>query len=218
LSDKVSAKGDAPTYSEAFEQQSETVEPPGIYGKASGFLMLAPTAPRMVFAFDVFLETGPPVDVGAVPGGFRRIIPITGGSFEGPEIRGKVLSGGGDWQTVRPDGFAEIDARWTLRTDSGVLVYLQNTGMRHGPPDVLARLRAGEPVDPAEYYFRTVPRFETSAQELRWLSHSIRLYGRSARRAGCHSVLAALIVAGGRRPHLLGWRPARKRDGSGKET
>jgi hypothetical protein len=133
----------------------------------------APAAPRLTFAFELRVQVGPPQEFGQVPRGRRRIIPILGGTFEGPNIRGTVLPGGADWQVVRADGFAELDTRYVLQTDSGSLIYIQNAGMRHAAPEVQAKLIAGEPVDPALVYFRTVPTFETSAPELQWLTRSI---------------------------------------------
>ena len=129
--------------------------------------------PSLEFAFEVRATLGAPLEVGPTPLGDRRIIPVTGGTFEGPGISGKVLSGGADWQLLRPDGVAVIDARYTLQTTSGALIYVSNKGLRHGPPEVMARLRAGEAVDPSTYYFRTVPEFEASAPELQWLTRSI---------------------------------------------
>ena len=113
------------------------------------------------------------MELGEVPGGRRPIIPILGGSFEGPSIRGKVLAGGADWQIVRADGFAELDTRYALQTEQGSLIYIQNAGMRHAPPDITKKLLAGEAVDPAQVYFRTIPTFETSAPELQWLTRAI---------------------------------------------
>ena len=101
------------------------------------------------------------------------MIPILGGTFEGPEIRGTVLPGGADWQIVRADGLAELDTRYALQTNRGSLVYIQNAGIRHAPPDVTARLLAGESVDSSQVYFKTVPTFETSAPELQWLTRAI---------------------------------------------
>ena len=132
-----------------------------------------PPAPKLVFAFEARVELGPVMELGQVPRGRRRIIPIIGGTFEGPGIKGKVLNNGADWQIVRPDGFADLDTRYALETDKGQLIYIQNAGMRHAAPDVLAKLAAGEVVDPNLVYFRTVPTFETSAPELQWLTRSI---------------------------------------------
>jgi hypothetical protein len=84
-----------------------------------------------------------------------------------------VLAGGADWQIVRADGLAELDTRYALQTEQGSLIYIQNAGMRHAPPDITKKLLAGEPVDPAQVYFKTVPTFETSAPELQWLTRAI---------------------------------------------
>ena len=101
------------------------------------------------------------------------MIPILGGTFAGPNLKGTVLPGGADWQIVRPDNFAELDTRYMLKTDAGQLVYIQNAGIRHAPPEVMKKLVAGEEVDPSQVYFRTVPLFETSAPDLQWLTRSL---------------------------------------------
>jgi hypothetical protein len=112
-------------------------------------------------------------ELGATPQGRRRIIGITGGRFAGERLSGRVVPGGADWQIVRADGLAELDTRYLLQTDAGSLVYIQNAGIRHAPPDVTKKLLAGQPVDPSQVYFKTVPAFETSAPELQWLTRSI---------------------------------------------
>ena len=120
----------------------------------------------------------PQQKLGAVPHGTRAIAPIAGGAFEGPRLRGKVLPGGGDWTLLRSDGVLELDLRITLETDDGALIYMTSFGLRHGPPDVLAALARGEPVDPSAYYFRTAPRFETSAPQYAFLNRLIAIaYG-----------------------------------------
>jgi len=131
------------------------------------------TAPKLTPAFVLRAQVGAPLELGQVPQGRRRIIGILGGTFEGSGIKGKVLPGGADWQIVRADGFTELDTRYTLQTDKGELVYVQNAGVRHAAPDVMKRLLAGETVDPAVVYFRTVPKFETAAPELQWLARSV---------------------------------------------
>jgi hypothetical protein len=131
------------------------------------------TAPGLVFAFEARAQVGPPLDVGPVPAGRRRIVPILGGTFEGSGLKGRVLPGGADWQIVRTDGLAELDTRYTLETDDGQFIYVQNAGIRHASPEITAKLMKGEPVDPSLVYFRTVPKFETSAPELAWLMRSI---------------------------------------------
>jgi hypothetical protein len=132
-----------------------------------------PASPKLTFVFEMHALVGPPQEVGPVRSGRRRIVPITGGTVEGPNLRAKILPGGADWQTIQPDGFSELDTRYTLQTASGALVYVQNAGMRHAAPDVMEKLLAGQAVDPALVYFRTVPRFETSAPDLQWLTRAI---------------------------------------------
>ena len=133
----------------------------------------AAPAPKLTFAFALRATVATPTELGQVANGRRRIIDITGGTVEGPGLKGKVRNGGADWQIVRADGFTELDTRYTIETDKGQLVYVQNPGMRHAPPDVMKKLLAGEAVEPALVYFRTQPKFETSAPELQWLTRAI---------------------------------------------
>ena len=133
----------------------------------------APAPPKLAFAFELRATVAAPTELGQVPNGRRRIVDITGGTFQGPGIKGKIRPGGADWQIVRADGFTELDTRYTIETDAGQLIYVQNAGMRHAPPDVMTKLLAGEPVDPKKVYFRTIPKFETSAPELQWLTRAV---------------------------------------------
>jgi len=120
--------------------------------------------------FRAEITLAPVQELGESPLGRRRIIPITGGSFRGERLSGRVLPGGADWQVIRRDGVAELDARYTLETADKALIYVRNFGLRHGPPQVIARLAAGEAVDPSLYYMRTTPRFETGAERYQWLN------------------------------------------------
>ena len=129
------------------------------------------------------ITLAPPQEVGETPHGRRRVIAITGGSFRGEKLSGRVLAGGADWQTIRADGVAELDARYTLETEDGALIYVRNFGYRHGPADVLARLAAGETVDPSLYYMRTTPRFETGAARYQWLNAIVCVASGSRRAA-----------------------------------
>ena len=100
-------------------------------------------------------------------------IAIEDGTVKGPMLNGIVPAGGADWQIIQPDGFTELDTRYTIKTDKGEVVYVQNPGVRTAPPDVMKRLLAGEIVDPKLVYFRTQPRFETSAPNLQWMTKSL---------------------------------------------
>jgi hypothetical protein len=113
------------------------------------------------------------MEIGVGPHGVRRIVPILGGTFEGTGIKGRVLGGGADWQIIRADGFSELDSRYTLETDAGESIYVQNRGIRRAAPELMRRLLAGEAVDPGQIYFVTTPAFETSAPALQWLTRSV---------------------------------------------
>ena len=126
--------------------------------------------PSLRILYNSIVEVEAPLLVGHSPYGERRIIAIKGGAFSGPRLSGRVLPGGADWQIIRSDGIAELEARYTLQTHDGALIYVYNRGLRHGPKDVMERLASGEVVDPSEYYFRTTPIFETGSPDYEWLN------------------------------------------------
>lgn len=118
-------------------------------------------------------DLGEPLELGSTPWGRRRIIPIVGGEFDGPRVSARILAGGADWQIVHEDGMAAIDTRYTLQTHDGALISAATRGVRHGAPEVLRRLAEGQPVDPAEYYFRVSIQYETGAAAYRWLNQIV---------------------------------------------
>jgi hypothetical protein len=128
---------------------------------------------QLLMTLDV--DVAPPQKIGATPHGIRATAPISSGTFEGPRLRGKVLPGGGDWTLLRADGVLELDLRLTLETDDGALIHMASFGLRHGPPEVIAALGRGETVDPSRYYFRTAPRFETSAAPYAFLNRLVAI-------------------------------------------
>ena len=119
------------------------------------------------------VHVGPAQEIGTTPRGRRRLIPITGGHATGQGWTARVLPGGTDYQLLLHDGLAELDARYTLETDAGDLVFVQNFAVRCAPPAVMARLVRGEPVDPAQVYFRCTPRFETASAALGWINERV---------------------------------------------
>ena len=131
--------------------------------------------PELALVTDLIVHVTPPIDVGETPHGVCRIVPLTGGTFSGPRLNGRMIPGGSDFQYWRNDGATEIHARYVLETNEGALIYVENTGIRHGPPAAMERLAKGLPVDPAEIYFRSVARLETSAKDLAWLNRGIFL-------------------------------------------
>jgi hypothetical protein len=127
---------------------------------------------RFLFTLEILLH--PIHDLGATPLGRRRIVPVSGGRFEGPRLRGDVLPDvGGDWLLQRADGTFQSDVRLALRTDDGALISMTYRGIRHAAPDVSERLSRGEEVAPSEYYLRTAAFLETASPEHRWVNDLI---------------------------------------------
>jgi hypothetical protein len=123
--------------------------------------ILQHTATRPLFVMR--LSVRPLQIVGATPGVFRRVGVVPSGEFHGERLSGQVLEGGSDWQSVRTDGSTTLDVRLTLKSTDEALIGMTYRGIRHGPPDAIARLERGEVIDPAGYYFRIAPFFETAA-------------------------------------------------------
>ena len=145
-------------------------------------MTVRPATPTLEFLARVRADVETPQVLGQTLVGERRVVPIAGGEIDGPHLRGEILPGGADWQVVCADGTALLEARYTVRTDDGALVYVRNLGLRHGPPEVLERIQRGEAVDPAEYYFRSTPRFEAGDARYAWLNRILAV-GSGARLA-----------------------------------
>jgi hypothetical protein len=130
--------------------------------------------PRLTLVYRLEATLAEPLDLGDVAQGHRRIVPLSGGTFSGPDLSGRLLPGASaDWQIILPDGTALGDIRYTLQTDGGDLLYVQSRSVRHGRADVLARLGRGEEVDASEYTFRTSTQIETAASDLDWLNKGV---------------------------------------------
>jgi hypothetical protein len=130
--------------------------------------------PRLTKVYRLEATLAPPLDFGDTARGHRRIAPLSGGTFTGPELNGKLLPGASaDWQMILPDGTALGDIRYTLQTDGGDLLYVQSRSVRHGSAEVLVRLARGEDVDASEYTFRTSTQIETAAPHLDWLNKGV---------------------------------------------
>jgi len=132
---------------------------------------------RFEFSFEVRLKLAPRLRLDGPPiGGSRLSVPVLSGEFEGPSLRGRVLNHGGEFAHLRADGVFSFDARYFLQEQDGTLIYLQNRGFRHGPPEVmerLYRLAPGDVVDPSLYYFRCTPTFETPPGRHDWLTRHV---------------------------------------------
>ena len=135
--------------------------------------LFAQDAPRLEFFCELNVMLDPAVVVGDTPHGTRRIIPITGGTVAGPTIQGEILKGGADWQIVRKDGVAELEAHYQFKTDDGTVIYIKNIGVRVATPEVAAKISKGENVDVSQYYFRATPRFEAPTGKYAWINDTI---------------------------------------------
>jgi hypothetical protein len=130
--------------------------------------------PRLTKILRLEASLGEVLESGNGARGRRRIVPLTGGTFAGPELNGMLLPGASaDWQIVLADGTALGDIRYTLQTDKGDVLYVRSKGVRHGSADVLARLNRGEEVDASEYVFRTSTQIETATPDLDWLNKGV---------------------------------------------
>lgn len=135
---------------------------------------MTPLPLKSEYLFRLALSAGAPQMAGTARNGELRVIPVTGGTAQGPRFNGEVLPGtAADWLRVDPDGTAHMDVRLTLKSTAGAIVYVHYTGLRHGPAEVLARMNSGQATDPSEYYFRTAMRFETGDAELAWMNKVI---------------------------------------------
>jgi hypothetical protein len=149
---------------------------------------MAPTKPTLEFVFQIRMELGIRQKLGPMPGGWMRgFVSAAGGTIDGPRLKGRVVSdSGGDWATYRPDNAVTFDARYMLEADDGTMIYMQNRGYRHAPPETAARMEALQPVESSQYYMRVAPTFEAPPGKHDWLMRTI-IVG-SAERHGDHSI------------------------------
>jgi hypothetical protein len=133
----------------------------------------AAPAPTLSYAFSLEATLAAPVEQGEIDGKRHRFIAITGGTMHGPKLKGEVLAGGGDWQTIAADGRTEVYAKYSLKAEDGTIIGVTNPGIRIGPKDVIARLAKGEDVDPSLYYFRTTPVFDVRPGPHEWLRNKV---------------------------------------------
>ncbi|AIJ25394.1 DUF3237 domain-containing protein [Amycolatopsis methanolica] len=134
-----------------------------------------PPRPGLEFLARAEVTLDEVLDLGGTPHGRRRVVPITGGRVDGPRLSADVLPGGADWQILQTGGWVRVEARYTAWTDDGSLVSIVSRGVRHGPPEVMTALLAGQCPDPSTYRFRTAITFETAedSPEHAWLNHVV---------------------------------------------
>ena len=125
------------------------------------------------YVFSLAIKVGTPIVAGDTGHGVRRVIAVLGGEVRGPGMKGTIFPVGADFQTIRPNGFTELEAKYAFEMDDGDVIYIENIGIRFGRKELLPRPPPGEIVDPALIYFRSVPRFETGAENYRWLMENL---------------------------------------------
>lgn len=143
---------------------------------------MLPTPELKLFA-RLSVQVATPQEVGATPQGLRRLIPITGGTVAGDGWSGDVLPGGADFQLIVNDELAELDARYTLRANTGELIYVENRALRAGPAELMRQIRQGQPVDPQRIYFRCWPRLQAGSGRFEWVNRRL-FVGTGARHPG----------------------------------
>ncbi|MFC0581814.1 DUF3237 domain-containing protein [Micrococcoides hystricis] len=132
-----------------------------------------PPAPELEYLARFHVEVATPVEVGNTPDGFRRIIPITGGTVDGPHFRGRILDAGADFQLVASDTVALLDARYVVETSDGERLYIVNDAIRSASLEDTAALLAGQPVPAERVYFKCHPKISTAAARYQWLSEHL---------------------------------------------
>ncbi len=137
------------------------------------FAQNIPDTPELEYVCELRVTLDPPLTVGQTPKGLRRIIPITGGTVTGPALNGTIFNGGADWQFIRKDGVAELEAHYQFKTDDGVIIYIKNEGVRVATPEVAARIAKGIPVLASEYYFKARPQFEAPEGKYYWMNNAL---------------------------------------------
>jgi hypothetical protein len=130
-------------------------------------------APGLSFVAEIRVDVGTPITIGETGAGLRRVVPILGGTIEGPRLTGRIVPGGADFQVLRPDGVMELEAKYVIEAASGALIYVVNRGLRHGSAEAIEKLMRGEIVDPKLIYFRATPSFETGSAEFKWMMRSL---------------------------------------------
>ena len=132
-----------------------------------------PAPPALTYAFTVTMKAGAPVELGEVDGARRRFIPNMGGSVSGPKLQGEVLPGGGDWQTITPDGIAKVDIRYFIKAADGTIIEVNSPGIRIASAEIAERLARGEDVDPKLYYYRVTPMLRVKSGAQDWLGKTV---------------------------------------------
>lgn len=149
---------------------------------------VSPNPPALTFIARLVVDVGTPIDLGESVQGRRRFVPVVGGTIDGPYLSGRILAGGGDWQTIRPDGVIDLAARYTLELADGTRVEFDNQGLRHDETGE----SAGGTVATSQYYFQTTARLIAPVGPYQWVTRTVFVAGAERRSDGVHLELFAL--------------------------
>lgn len=141
---------------------------------------MTPAPPALRYLTRLTVQVGEPIDLGILPTGRRRIVPIVGGTAAGPGLSGTVRAAGADTQTLRAPDVMDLDAHYLVDTDEGAVIEVRNRGVRVASPEDTAAVLRGEPVPPDRVYFRTTPLLSSDHPDWTWLSR--RVFVATARR------------------------------------
>jgi len=139
----------------------------------------ADAAPDLEFLFEARVQLHlPPLDHGPMSDGQRIVFLVKGGTFEGPNLRGRVVpDAGADWIRMRPDGVGTLDVRFSLETHDGALLYVRWEGRTWSAPEDTEYAfdveKADDPAGAWRYYFRSAPVFETGDERYAWLNNIV---------------------------------------------
>lgn len=125
------------------------------------------------FAFEAKVSVSDPIRIGETPIGTQYMIPIKGGTINGPSIKGEIIPVGADFLLVRRDGVEEVKATYTIKTEDDQNIYVDNRGYYFAAPEVKDLLAKREEVDPRLIYFRTTPTFRAPEGKYSWLNRTI---------------------------------------------
>jgi len=129
--------------------------------------------PRLEFLFRLTAMLGEPITIGDTLQGTRVVVPVTGGTCEGPYHKGTLVGPGADWVVVRSDGVGVLDVRGQIRTDDGASIFVSYSGYLSRVVELMPRWAAGEAIPRDEYYFASNPLFETGAPQYAWLQNVV---------------------------------------------
>jgi hypothetical protein len=121
--------------------------------------------PQLEFVLQLKVTLGEVYTCGETQHGKRTVIPITGGTFEGPNIKGTIINGGADYQLANKDNRTELEAIYSIKTDDGIYIHVRNRGIIYNGKD-----ENGNPT----FYFKAAPQFEAPTDsKYNWLNNAL---------------------------------------------